>query len=53
MGGALASGHPYGASGAQLVTRLFYMFDKETMIASMGIGRSRKCSIIYSILTSD
>lgn len=37
-GGALASGHPYGASGAQLVTRLFYMFDKETMIASMGIG---------------
>lgn len=37
-GGALASGHPYGASGAQLVTRLFYMFDKEIMIASMGIG---------------
>ncbi|MGT2652771.1 hypothetical protein ACVQ9Z_03210 [Staphylococcus aureus] len=53
-GGALASGHPYGASGAQLVTRLFYMFDKETMIASMGIGGGvRKCSIIYSILTSD
>ncbi|MBE5674005.1 thiolase family protein [Staphylococcus sp. SS35] len=37
-GGALATGHPYGASGAQLVTRLFYMYEKDTLIASMGIG---------------
>lgn len=37
-GGALASGHPYGASGAALVTRLFYMKDNFRTIATMGIG---------------
>lgn len=37
-GGAIASGHPYGASGAALVTRLFYMKDYYRTIATMGIG---------------
>ncbi|RIP36184.1 thiolase family protein [Staphylococcus gallinarum] len=37
-GGALAMGHPYGASGAALVTRLFYMSSKQRTIATMGIG---------------
>lgn len=37
-GGAIAMGHPYSASGAILVTRLFYMTDAMRMIATMGIG---------------
>nr|WP_263313777.1 thiolase family protein [Mammaliicoccus sp. Marseille-Q6498] len=37
-GGALAIGHPYGASGAQLVTRLFHMKQLTYSIATMGIG---------------
>lgn len=37
-GGALATGHPYGASGAALVTRLFYMENYYRTIATMGIG---------------
>ena len=37
-GGALAMGHPYGASGAAIVTRLFYMNNKQRTIATMGIG---------------
>ncbi|MDT3995489.1 thiolase family protein [Mammaliicoccus fleurettii] len=37
-GGALAIGHPYSASGAQLVTRLFHMKHINTSIATMGIG---------------
>ncbi|UXS60298.1 thiolase family protein [Staphylococcus ureilyticus] len=37
-GGAIATGHPYGASGAALVTRLFYMEHKHRTIATMGIG---------------
>lgn len=37
-GGALAIGHPYGASGAQLVTRLYHMKQMECSIATMGIG---------------
>ena len=36
-GGAIATGHPYGASGAALVTRLFYMEHKHRTIATMGI----------------
>lgn len=38
MGWCISIRSSIRASGAQLVTRLFYMFDKETMIASMGIG---------------
>ena len=37
-GGAIATGHPYGASGAALVTRLFYMKHQFRTIATMGIG---------------
>ncbi|MES3712637.1 thiolase family protein [Staphylococcus ureilyticus] len=37
-GGEIATGHPYGASGAALVTRLFYMEHKHRTIATMGIG---------------
>ncbi|MCY1037243.1 acetyl-CoA C-acyltransferase [Staphylococcus nepalensis] len=37
-GGAIATGHPYGASGAALVARLFYMQHKYRTIATMGIG---------------
>lgn len=37
-GGAIAIGHPYSASGAILVTRLFYMTDCSLTIATMGIG---------------
>ncbi|MCG7339306.1 thiolase family protein [Staphylococcus sp. ACRSN] len=38
LGGALATGHPYGASGAALVTRLFHLESKKHMLATMGIG---------------
>ncbi|BEJ47034.1 acetyl-CoA C-acyltransferase [Staphylococcus epidermidis] len=37
-GGAIATGHPYGASGAALVTRLFYMKHQFRTVATMGIG---------------
>ncbi|NWK83566.1 thiolase family protein [Staphylococcus sp. GSSP0090] len=37
-GGAIATGHPYGASGAALVTRLFHMKNDKKTIATMGIG---------------
>ncbi|WP_323702813.1 thiolase family protein [Mammaliicoccus sp. Dog046] len=37
-GGAIAIGHPYGASGAQLVTRLFHMEEINNGIVTMGIG---------------
>ncbi|SUM31725.1 acetyl-CoA c-acetyltransferase [Staphylococcus gallinarum] len=30
-------GHPYGASGAALVTRLFYMNNKQRTIATMAL----------------
>ena len=39
FGGALALGHPYGASGALLVSRLFHGLPRgETGIATLGIG---------------
>lgn len=37
-GGAIAMGHPYSASGAILVTRLFYMTEAYRTLATMGIG---------------
>ena len=39
-GGAIASGHPYGASGAALVARLFHMKSYYRSIATMGIGEA-------------
>ncbi|PTJ80571.1 thiolase family protein [Staphylococcus kloosii] len=46
-GGAIASGHPYGASGAALVTRLFYMKDIIKSIATMGIGGGIGNAILF------
>lgn len=38
-GGALALGHPYGASGAMLVTRLYHQLETgERGLATLGIG---------------
>ncbi|MCG3401946.1 thiolase family protein [Staphylococcus massiliensis] len=37
-GGALATGHPYGASGALLVCRLFHMAHCRFGLATLGIG---------------
>ncbi|MEX2949428.1 thiolase family protein [Staphylococcus warneri] len=46
-GGAIASGHPYGASGAALVTRLFYMNDCYKTIATMGIGGGQGNAVLF------
>lgn len=46
-GGALAMGHPYGASGAALVTRLFYMNNKQRTIATMGIGGGMGNAVLF------
>lgn len=47
-GGAIASGHPYGASGAALVARLFYMKEAEHSIATMGIGGGMGNAILFN-----
>lgn len=47
-GGALALGHPYGASGAVLVTRLFHqMKDRQTGLATLGIGGGMGLSSLF------
>lgn len=46
-GGAIAMGHPYGASGAALVTRLFYMTAAHRSIATMGIGGGMGNAILF------
>ena len=46
-GGALATGHPYGASGAAIVTRLFYMDESEYSIATMGIGGGMGDAVLF------
>lgn len=46
-GGAIASGHPYGASGAALVTRLFHMNDSHKSIATMGIGGGLGNAVLF------
>ena len=46
-GGAIAIGHPYGASGAALVTRLFYMTAARKSIATMGIGGGMGNAILF------
>ena len=40
-------GHPYGASGAALVTRLFYMNNKQRTIATMGIGGGMGNAVLF------
>ncbi|MGJ5714746.1 thiolase family protein [Staphylococcus equorum] len=46
-GGAIATGHPYGASGAALVTRLFYMDEYQRTIATMGIGGGMGNALLF------
>ncbi len=53
-GGALALGHPYGASGAALVTRLFYEAQKRTdcqyAVAAIGSGGGIGLALLFEIL---
>lgn len=49
-GGALAIGHPYGASGAIIVTRLFHEIKRdfgETGLATLGIGGGIGLSALF------
>lgn len=49
-GGAIALGHPYGASGAMLVTRLFHQVQRETakyVIATLGIGGGIGIALLF------
>ncbi|MGE6589832.1 acetyl-CoA C-acyltransferase [Bacillus mycoides] len=49
-GGAIALGHPYGASGAMLVTHLFYQAKREYMkygIATLGIGGGIGLALLF------
>ncbi|MBJ8031243.1 acetyl-CoA C-acyltransferase [Bacillus cereus group sp. N21] len=49
-GGAIALGHPYGASGAMLVTRLFYQVQRgeaKYVIATLGIGGGIGIALLF------
>ncbi|MGF9977076.1 thiolase family protein [Viridibacillus arvi] len=49
-GGAIALGHPYGASGAILVTRLFAQMQKKPIkkaIATLGIGGGQGLATLF------
>lgn len=49
-GGAIALGHPYGASGAILVTRLFHEMKNGSMglsLATMGIGGGMGAAVLF------
>ncbi|MBY8912584.1 acetyl-CoA C-acyltransferase [Bacillus sp. YC2] len=54
-GGALSIGHPYGASGAALVTRLFYEAgrrpDARYAAAAIGSGGGIGLAILFEVLT--
>ena len=56
-GGALALGHPFGASGAILVTRIFHQFrnkaasDNDLALAMMGIGGGMGLSAAFRFTT--
>ncbi len=53
-GGALALGHPYGASGAALVTRLFYEAKRRTdcqyVVAAIGSGGGIGLALLFEVL---
>lgn len=53
-GGALALGHPYGASGAALVTRLFYEAKRRTdcqyAVAAIGSGGGIGLALLFEVL---
>lgn len=47
MGGAIASGHPYSASGVALITRLLNMTHWKRGVATMGIGGGMGNAILF------
>lgn len=52
-GGAIALGHPYGASGAVLVTRLFYevqRYQTNYVISTIGIGGGIGIAVLWESL---
>ncbi|MDQ0230710.1 acetyl-CoA C-acyltransferase [Metabacillus malikii] len=52
-GGAIALGHPYGASGAILVTRLFYEVQRRHVkyaISTLGIGGGLGIAVLWESL---
>lgn len=52
-GGAIALGHPYGASGAVLVTRLFYeiqRYKSNYAISTIGIGGGIGIAVLWESL---
>lgn len=52
-GGAIAFGHPYGASGAILVTRLFYevqRYEANYMISTIGIGGGIGMAVLWETI---
>ncbi|MDM5189282.1 acetyl-CoA C-acyltransferase [Bacillus sp. DX4.1] len=54
-GGAIALGHPYGASGAMLVTKLFYQAQREQakyVIATLGIGGGIGLALLFEKVES-
>ncbi|MDA1475997.1 acetyl-CoA C-acyltransferase [Bacillus changyiensis] len=55
-GGALALGHPYGASGSILVTRLFYEAkrrnDLKYVVAAIGSGGGIGTALLFEVIDS-
>ncbi|PEZ08509.1 acetyl-CoA C-acyltransferase [Bacillus sp. AFS018417] len=54
-GGAIALGHPYGASGAMLMTRLFHQVQREQVkyvIATLGIGGGIGLALLFEKVKS-
>ncbi|WP_197089517.1 acetyl-CoA C-acyltransferase [Bacillus sp. SA1-12] len=56
-GGALAIGHPYGASGAILITRLFYEVQRRKnctyVLAAIGSGGGIGLAILFEVIGED
>ncbi|WP_163536423.1 acetyl-CoA C-acyltransferase [Gracilibacillus sp. YIM 98692] len=52
-GGAIAMGHPYGASGANLVTRLFHQakrYQPNYCLATIGIGGGLGIAVLWEMV---
>ena len=53
-GGALTTGHPYGASGAILVTRLFYEAQRRKsatyVLASVGSAGGLGVAVLFEVI---
>ncbi|WP_299089440.1 acetyl-CoA C-acyltransferase [uncultured Metabacillus sp.] len=53
-GGALAIGHPYGASGAMLITRLFYEVQRRKncnyVLAAIGSGGGIGLAVLFEVI---